>query len=141
MKKGKIDRQSLLSSLWIFVLFNILFRDLHQFLNPEALQAMLVADFPEVQVLLFGFILEIPIMMTLLARLLNDRANKWENVGAAAFTLLGIVSTLPTADMDDLFFMFFKMAALIWIIRIAWSLVPKERTNNGPQIAQVAIRG
>ena len=32
------DRRGVLSSLWIFVLFNMLFRDIHEFLRPGAIE-------------------------------------------------------------------------------------------------------
>lgn len=120
--KQTVSTTSLLSTLWIFVLLNIIFRDLHQLLNPIALQEMLTQKIPESQVLLFGIILEIPISMLLLCRILPTRVNKWANLIAAIITALGFLSTLPTADMDDMFFTLVKLIALIAIVYLAWGL-------------------
>ncbi len=43
----KADRRGVLSSLWIFVFFNMLFRDIHEFARPgwiEELMSMEVAE-------------------------------------------------------------------------------------------------
>ncbi len=120
MKLHTIDSRTLLSTLWAFVLFNMVFRDLHQFLNHDALQAMIEMDLAQEQVLLYAFVLEIPIAMVLLSRLLPPQANRWANLGAVSLTLLGLLSTLPTADLDDIFFMVIKAAALLAIARLAW---------------------
>ncbi len=72
--------------------------------------------------LLYGFIVEIPIVMVLLSRILEDRANKWANLAAASIAMLGIASTLPAADMDDIFFALINVGALLAVMRIAWKL-------------------
>ena len=73
-------------------------------------------------VLIYAFVVEIPIAMVLLSRILNDKVNKWTNIIAAIICLLGILSTVPSADMDDIFFTIIESAALITIIVRAWKL-------------------
>ncbi|MDW3190779.1 MAG: DUF6326 family protein [Cytophagales bacterium] len=120
--KQFVSTPSLLSTLWIFVLFNIVFRDLHQFLNPVAFQEMISQEIPETQVLLFGVILEIPISMVLLSKILPAQFNKWVNLIAATITALGFLSTISSADMDDLFFIAIKTITLASIVYISWNL-------------------
>lgn len=129
MKKRKIESQALLSTLWIFVLFNMIFRDLHQFANEGFIEELMSQKIKEELVLVFGFILEIPIAMVLLSRVLNDKANKWANTVASIITLLGLLSTLPSADMDDVFFTIVESAALLAIILIAWKLPLQSKTQ------------
>lgn len=124
--KQTVNIPSLLSTLWTFVLFNIIFRDLHQFLNPEAFQEMITQKIPENRVLLFGIILEIPIAMVLLCKILPAHLNKWANLTAASITGLGFLSTVPSADMDDLFFLLVKTISLIAVAYLALNLPIKQ---------------
>lgn len=60
--------------------------------------------------------------MVLLPRILSDRANKWANIIAATISILGILYTLPSGDVDDVFFAIVNAAALVVIILTAWKL-------------------
>lgn len=126
MTKNKIKPQTLLSTLWIFILFNMIFRDLHEFLADGYIEEMMSLKISETSLLFYGFILEIPILMVLLSRILNDKANKWVNLIAASIIMLGILSTLPSADMDDVFFTIINSAAFAAIIHTAWKLPSLE---------------
>jgi len=72
--------------------------------------------------LLYAFIVEIPILMVVLPRVLNNTMNKWANTFAVVITMLGILSTLPTGDMDDVFFATVNSVASLVIIITAWRL-------------------
>lgn len=128
MKINKIERRSLLSTLWIFILFNMIFRDLHQFASEDFIEEIMSSEFPEELVLVFGLVIEIPIMMVLLTRILNDKVNKWLNILASLITLAGLMSTLGTADMDDIFFTIVESCALAAIIVVAWKLPAHKST-------------
>ncbi len=120
MEKQKIDPRSLLSTLWIFILFNMIFRDLHQFANKQFVEDLLVQDINEKLVLVFGIILEIPILMVVLPKILGETANRWANSIAALTLVLGMLSTIPKADMDDYFFMGVQSLALVGILYITF---------------------
>jgi len=120
MEKQKIDPRSLLSTLWIFILFNMIFRDLHQFANKQFVEDLLVQDINEKLVLVFGIILEIPILMVVLPKILGETANRWANSIAAITLVLGMLSTVPQADMDDYFFMGVQSLALVGILYITF---------------------
>ncbi len=120
MEKQKIDPRSLLSTLWIFILFNMIFRDLHQFANKQFVEDLLVQDISEQLVLVFGIILEIPILMVVLPKILGETANRWANSIAAITLVLGMLSTVPQADMDDYFFMGVQSLALVGILYITF---------------------
>jgi len=127
MKKYKIETQSLLSTLWVFVLLNIIFRDLHQLGKKGFIEEIMTGVINGVKItdelaLVGGVLAEIPIMMVLLSRILNDRANKWANVIAGIITLAVFASAAPYADMDDVFHMVIEVVAILWIFRIAWKL-------------------
>lgn len=122
-----LNKQTLLSQLWLFTLLNMIFRDLHQFGKSEFIEEIMTGvvngiKITEELMLLGGFLIEIPILMVLLSRILNDKANKWANIVAGAITSLVLLSAAPSADMDDVFFMIIEVTAILWIIRIAWKL-------------------
>lgn len=122
MLKPKIEAQTLLSTLWIFILFNMILRDLHEFPTEGYIEELISLKLSEKVMLFYGFMVEIPILMVLFSRLLNDTANKWANMLAASIALLGILSTLPAADMDDVFFAIISSAALLAVMLTAWQL-------------------
>ena len=122
--ENKIKPQSLLSTLWIFVLFNMVFRDLHEFLNQGYIEELMTLKLSEETMLFYGFVLEIPILMTLLSRILNNGVNRWVNIVAASITMLGTLSTLVSADMDDMLFMTVNIVAFLAIIYTAWKMPP-----------------
>ncbi|NAS12204.1 DUF6326 family protein [Poritiphilus flavus] len=130
MKKYKIEPPALLSTLWIFILFNMIFRDLHQFASEGFIQEIMALEISQEMVLVYGIVLEIPIAMVLLSRILDDKFNKWANIIAGVITSLGLLSSLPTADMDDIFFIMVESAALLAIIRIAWKLTSSPKTQT-----------
>ena len=75
------DIKALLSTLWIFVLFNMLFRDLHDFVRPGLLEEMMAGVVNGTQItdellLVGGIMVEIPIAMVLLSRILKYGLNQ-----------------------------------------------------------------
>ncbi len=125
MKTQGIKSETLISNLWIFILFNIIFRDLHQFGDKdflsEALEGtingMVITD----ELMMLGAILaEIPISMVLLSRILKPKINKIFNTIAVLITTGVFISAMPHADMDDIFHFLFEMTALISILWIVW---------------------
>lgn len=122
MKDRKISPQQLLSALWIFILLNMLLQDMHQFLNPHFMDQLMEQKVPEHLVLVFGIILEIPILMVPLSLTLKNKLNKWANVFASCIALLGMAYSLTTADLDDFFFAIMEIGAVILINRTAFKL-------------------
>lgn len=122
MNTKNTDPKVLLSTLWIVILFNMIIRDLHEFLREGYIEEMMSLQIPEVNMLFYGFVAQVPILMILLSRTLKDKANKWFNTVAALIASLGFLSTLPTADMDDVFFVIVENILLLIVLRIAWKL-------------------
>ncbi|MBW1294966.1 DUF6326 family protein [Aquimarina litoralis] len=135
MKTNTIDPRILLSTLWIVILFNMIVRDLHEFLREGYIEQMMSLQIPEVNMLVYGFVAQIPIMMILLSRILKDKANTWYNTIAAVITSLGFLSTLPNADMDDIFFVIIENILLLVIIRVSWKL-SKQPSKRNTELSQ-----
>lgn len=114
-----------LSTLWIVVLFNMLFRDLHEFARTGFLEEMLAMTSNGAQIsegLLLGaaIVLQIPIGMIFLTQVLNVRVNRWANLIAAVFTIVMIVGNNLAPDLDDAFFVVVECAALLLVVFYAW---------------------
>lgn len=113
-----------LSTLWMFYLFNTIFRDIHEFIEPGFIEQVMTGTFNGIQItehlLLFGgFVASVPISMVLLSRLLPYDANRWANIVAALITLAFEINN-GTTDLDDTLHMILKIAALLFIIWSAW---------------------
>jgi hypothetical protein len=121
--------ERLFSLLWAFVLFNIIFRDLHQLLAPGFIDEMRSMQISEPSLLFYGFILELPILMMLLSNYLKRGLNKYANMIVSLFVAAGVISTFSTADADDLFFGIVKLLALGVIFMVALRL-PKVSDKN-----------
>ncbi|MBE9044602.1 hypothetical protein IQ255_09330 [Pleurocapsales cyanobacterium LEGE 10410] len=119
-----MDIKALLSTLWIFVLFNMIFRDLHEFGRPGFLEEIMTGVVNGVQIteglmLIGGIMAEIPISMVLLSRVLKYRVNRWANIIAGAITIAMIINN-GVKDLDDIFFAAIEIVALSVVIWCAW---------------------
>ena len=88
-----VKKPILLSTLWIFVMLNMIFADIVGFISP-GFDAQIAEMHPILtpQVLLaFAVLLEVPIAMVLLSHILNDRALRWAHAVAVPLTILFVV--------------------------------------------------
>lgn len=81
------DMRARLSTLWVVVMFNMVFADILTFITPGALETLWAGQ-AGVQItdgllLAFAILLEIPIAMIFLSRILRSEANRWANTAAA----------------------------------------------------------
>lgn len=123
--------QSLLSILWVFVIFNILAADILSFMYPGFLKEVMTGYAGQVQItpgflLIAAVFLEIPIAMIVLSRILPDKTNRWANILAAIITILFVVgggSSYP----HYIFFEIIEIITMLIIIKIAWKINSSER--------------
>jgi len=119
------DRKVILSTLWIFAMFNYLYADVFTlFFDPAAQQeALEVTQGSGLAVLVFALLMETAIAMILLSRVLKSRANRWANI------LVGVLHTALVAwsaigQMLTSFYVFFatiEIACTLFIIWYAWT--------------------
>jgi hypothetical protein len=120
----RLEKKALLSALWMFVLLNFIFRDLHEIVKAEFLADALNGiydgrEVTEAMFLLGGIIVEVPIMMMLMSWVLPLRANRRANVIVAP--LFGLILIGAPGDLDDYFHIGLMMIALAIIVWQAWS--------------------
>jgi len=135
MKNKRNTPETIISTLWIFVLLNITFRDFHQLGSPGFLEGMIRGEVNGMKItdqlaLIGGVLVEIPILMVLLSRILDDQWNKWSNVVAGIITLIVFATALPYADMDDIFHFVFELGAIGWIFILAWQLPQRKEVGH-----------
>ena len=121
-----MERKSTLSTLWIFVLLNMIFRDIHELVRPGLLEEMMTGIVNGTQVteellLLGGIMIEVVIVMVVLARVLKVRVNRWANIIVGAITIMLVVSNNTAPDLDDMFFAAIQVIALAVIVWYAWT--------------------
>jgi len=120
--------RSKLSTLWLFATVNYLYCDVVTLMDPGKLKGFLAGSIGGVEItpgflLAAGVLVEIPMAMILLARLLPARANRWANIVAGAvMTIVQLASLF--AGTPALYYVFFSVieigttAAIVWL---AWS--------------------
>ena len=140
-----MDMKAKLSTLWIFVLLNVIFRDIHELFRPGFLEEMMTGTVNGVQMtegvlLLGGIMAEIPIAMVLLSRVLKYRVNRWANIIAGAITIAFIMANRPK-DLDDMWFLAIGVVALSLIIWYAWKWPNPESQPNNLALNQGVIGG
>jgi hypothetical protein len=120
----RLERRALLCALWIFVLLNYIFRDLHEIVKAEFLADAVNGiyngrEVTEAMFLLGGIIVEIPIIMMLMAWVLPTRLSRWANMIVAP--LFGLLLIGAAGDLDDYFHFGLMAIALAIIAWKAWS--------------------
>jgi len=127
-KAARLDTRVKLSTLWILVLFNMVFADIVGFMNPGALEQIMTGavgfEITQQLLLVFAVLLEIPIAMIFLSRVLSHGVNRWANTVASVVTTLFVVGG-GTSYLSYLFFATIEVVCMLLIVWYAWHL-PKQ---------------
>lgn len=111
-----------ISTLWIVVMFTMVFADILGMMMPGVLQAMSAGQVgvPVTQglLLVFAILLQIPIAMIFLSRILKPRANRWANTLAAVLTAAFVIG----GGSPYLHYYFFETVEIACMALIVWSV-------------------
>ncbi len=117
-------RGVVLSTLWIFVVCNIIIADIVGFLNPGALETIMTGstgfEVTQELILVFSVLLQIPTAMILLSRVLPRGINRWANIAASVITILFVIGGGNTS-LSYSFFATVETLAMLFIIWYAWT--------------------
>ncbi|MDJ0734289.1 MAG: DUF6326 family protein [Nostocaceae cyanobacterium] len=132
-------RKALLSTMWIFVLLNMVYADILGMLRPGYLEFLdrMSQQLTGITVLLFAILMEIAISMVLLSRVLDYKANRWVHFIAIPLTILWVIvpSLMPSlGDATPLSYFFFASVEVVTMLAIFWYVwkwpKPERRYNK-----------
>jgi predicted membrane protein len=138
------DRKVILSTLWIFAMFNYVYADIFTLffqpvLQKEATKQLLSGYIGTIQitqgfVLVTAILMETAIAMVLLSRVLPYRANRWANIVAGVFHTVFVAGSLfvGTTNLFNAFFATIEIACTLFIVWYAWTW---SRTESGVRTA------
>jgi hypothetical protein len=132
------DRKAILSTLWIFVMFNYLYADLVMMIVNPAIYQKMAASMTDGVMLGFTVLMEILIAMILLSRILKYRANRWANITAGVVGTAFVAFTL--GGKPPLFYLFLsaiEIACTLFIVWYAWTW-PNPEAQNSEQVQTCA---
>jgi hypothetical protein len=97
------DNRTRLSTLWVVVMFNMVFADILTFIKPGALQELWAGQagvhVTQGLLLVFAVLLEIPIAMIFVSRILKPEANRWANTAATMANVAHFICELVRSDV------------------------------------------
>ena len=127
-KTSAIDRKVLLSTLWIFVVLNMLYCDVVSLMDAGLLKQYLSGtvggmEFTQGYLLGAGIWMAVLIAMVLLSRVLPYGANRWANiiVGILATVVQCATLFISRPAMYYLFFSILEIAGTASIVWFAWT--------------------
>ena len=121
---GWHDVRTRLSTLWIFIMFNMIFADILSFMYPGFLGEVMSGRAGGT-VITPGFLLvaavltEVPIAMIVLSRVLPHRANRMANIAAGVVTIAYVAGGSSTYP-HGVFFTTIQVACSLLIMWTAW---------------------
>jgi hypothetical protein len=116
-----------LSTLWLFATLNYLYCDVVTVMDPQKLKQFVAGTVGGMEItpgflLGAGILVEIPIAMVLLSRVLKYKPNRWANIVAGiVMTVVQVLTLLPSAPtMYYAFFSVIEIASTALIVWYAW---------------------
>lgn len=116
----RLDRNVLLSTLWIVVMINMLAADILSLYIPGSLDELTrtAGETPIAQLMLGGAIMmELAIAMIIMSRVLNRRVNRWLNIIVGLITIVFVVG--PGATYPH--YVFIAAVEVICLLLIIWN--------------------
>jgi hypothetical protein len=119
------DMGTRISTLWIVVMFNMVYADILNFITPGELQALWAGE-AGVQVtptllLASAILVQVPIAMIFVSRILRPKANRWANTVAAVVTTAYIVGGGSLNLPHYVFFATVEAACMAMIVWSVWT--------------------
>jgi hypothetical protein len=127
------DRRMPLSTLWIFVTLNYLYCDVLGLMDADSLRGFLQGTVSGMEItptflVGAGVLMEIPMAMVLLSRVLPYAANRRANVAAGALMTVVQIGSLLVGSGPAAFYVFFsvvEVATTAFVVWYAWTWSPR----------------
>jgi hypothetical protein len=119
------DEKVLLSTSWIFVLFNYLYCDVITLMDAKTLNQIMTGtvggiNMTEGFLLGASILMEIPIVMVLLSRMLNYRINRLTNIIGGIIMTVVQLSSLVFGSSPTMYYIFFSITEISCTSFIVW---------------------
>ena len=129
-----------LSTLWVVVMFNMVFADILTFIMPGKLQELWAGQagvhITPGLLLAFALLIEIPLAMIFASRVLKPRANRWANTMAAVVTTAFVVGGGSLAPH----YVFFAAVEVACMALIVWSVWTRRDMATGEEPAVLELQ-
>ena len=114
--------QSILSLLWIFYLFNQVYGDIGTLYYSVFINRVPKVQYTQTLLLGAAVLVEIPMIMILLSRVLKYRANRWTNIiaGISLSAVNAVTLFVGTPTLAYLFISIVSIGAGAAIVGYAW---------------------
>lgn len=133
IKTACMNIKERLSVLWIVVMMNMIFADICSFMLPGFLNDIITGNTPfkitQEIMLVFAILLEIPIAMIFLSRVLKHSINRWVNIVASVITILFVIGG-GSMTLHYIFFATIEVVIMLLIIRYAWKWTNPEFSSD-----------
>lgn len=119
------DRKGLLSTLWIFLAANYIYCDHLSLMEPGVVNGLMMGQIGSIQItqiflLSAALIIEIPIMMIVLARVLKYRVNRWVNIIAGVLMVVIQVGSMGFGTASTLVYVCYSTLEIVFNLLIVW---------------------
>lgn len=134
----RISTRSLFSTLWIFLILNYFYCDLLSLMDANNLSNLLKGKIDGISVnstflIISAVLMEIPILMVLLSRLLKPKLNRWANIVAGIIMTLVMVTSLLVGTVTW-YYAFFATIEITTTLTIVWrAIIWKTETITNRQ--------
>jgi hypothetical protein len=136
--------RSKLSTLWIVATLNYLYCDVVTLMDPALLKQFLAGNIGSVQIsqgflLGAGILVEIPIAMVLLSRILGNRPNRIANIVAGA-VMTAVQALSLVAKTPALYYIFFSVIEIACTSAIVWYAWKWRHDERAPSSTIESLR-
>ena len=128
-----MNKKVLFSTLWIFVTVNYIFCDVFTLFHSESLKQLMTGEMGGMEInqeflLAFSFLMELPMVMIVLSRILPYKSNRLANIIVALIMTLVQAATLFTDDntLHYIFFSIIEVGTTSFILYSAWNWVESK---------------
>jgi len=128
-----MNKKVLFSTLWIFVTVNYIFCDVFTLFHSESLKQLMTGEMGGMEInqeflLAFSFLMEMPMVMIVLSRILPYKSNRLANIIVALIMTLVQAATLFTDDntLHYIFFSIIEVGTTSFILYSAWNWVESK---------------
>ena len=125
-----MNKKVLFSTLWIFVTVNYIFCDVFTLFHSESLKQLMTGEMGGMKInqsflLSFSILMEMPMVMIVLSRILPYKSNRLANIIVALIMTLVQAATLFTDDntLHYIFFSIIEVSTTSFILYSAWHWV------------------